>query len=484
MSYRKWILWGLLPLVSLAMHWHVFPMKIAGIHAWRQAETASNVQNFYQEDFNPLRPKVNHLDWPENGLKRMEFPVMQWAAAWLYQVFGEDIRLLRGLVFLLGLLSILGMYRLGAHLFKDEFLGLVAAWTMTFSPVFFYYSINPLPDNLALMAGIWGLVFFVRWHREGLTSDNITSAAFLMLAALAKLPFILFFGVPLGYAFVEFVRSRGKSLWRDKWVVIPAIIGLVPVFGWYLKVIPKWQGNGVVGGILNTEEGQFGQILQIFWQNLISTLPELLLNYGATALFLAGVVFMFRNKLRSKSLWPAFALMAAGLAAYYLFEINMISTVHDYYLLPFLPGLFLIVAYGAQQLWKMQKTWARTLVVLCLIVVPVTAALRTFPRWEKKGMVLDLLEYREELRNAVPASAVCLVGHDKSPHIYLYHLNKKGWNLDESNILPEQIDKYMDAGAEYLYSSSRVLEHHPLIQPLLKEKIRHIGVFQVWRIAR
>lgn len=69
------ILFVILPLLSFLLHIHIFPKELNGVHAWRQTETASNVINFAEKDFNITRPHVFSLEWPD-GLKRMEFPVM------------------------------------------------------------------------------------------------------------------------------------------------------------------------------------------------------------------------------------------------------------------------------------------------------------------------------------------------------------------------------------------------------------------------
>jgi len=211
-------------------------------------------------------------------------------------------------------------------------------------------------------------------------------------------------------------------------------------------------------------------------------LPELLLNYGSTPFFLVGVYFLYKNKAWKHALWGAFALLAGGVLFYYLFEINMISTVHDYYMFPFLPGLFLLVVYGLREVWKRPERWAKGFVYCAMLVLPLTAVLRTYPRWEKIGFTEDLIAYREELRNAVPSDALVLAGSDLSPHIYLYHLHKRGWHLAIEQMDGGRIDRCIEQGATFLYSDSRAMENHATLKDHLGEMIGEYGEFRVFRL--
>ncbi len=480
-SNRKWILWLGIPLLTFLLHIHIFPKELVGVHAWRQTETASNVVNFYERDFHPLHPQVHNLEWPE-GSKRMEFPIMQWIFAWGYFLFGENIWILRFLSFLIGLGTIFGIHRLTRHLFGDEFLALLAAWCFAFAPVFFYYTVNPLPDNFALMCGTWGIALFIKWYRKRDALDLWLSAGFLLMASLAKLPFILFYGLPFGYALVDTLRSRFKRTGQNILVALPGLLSLAFPAAWYLTVIPEWTGNGVIGGILHATPDEYLLLAKIFVKNIVSTLPELLINYASFPFLVAGIYYLFRNKARKQPLWWAFVIWGGAVGAYYLFELNMISTVHDYYLFPFLPGLFLIVVYGLREVWNWKSPWAQRFVLFAMVLLPLTAALRSYPRWKLKGFNQDLLTYREELRNAVPDDALVLTGSQLSPHIYLYHIHKRGWHLLKDGLNAERINNSIEQGAEYLYSDSREMESDPALREHVGELVKEYGTFRIYKL--
>src|SRR5665213_3459230 len=142
-----------IPLISFALHFHVFQMDLTGIHVWRQTETQTVINNFYRDDFNILNPRING-NADTDQLHRMEFPLMQWLVALFYKLFGPHIAVTRAVNFIIGLCSVYGMFYFCSNIFKNKGTAAICAWCFNFSPVFYYYTINPMPDNLALCCGI------------------------------------------------------------------------------------------------------------------------------------------------------------------------------------------------------------------------------------------------------------------------------------------------------------------------------------------
>src|SRR5690349_21283493 len=150
-------------LISFFMHLPHLQKEIVGVHAWRQTQTQSNIANFYEEDMNILNPRRNDRG-SGDGILRMEFPLMQWLIAATQKVVGTDILVTRVWLFLLGAVTVFGMRKVVSLLFDKPATGDLAAWAFAFSPGFFYYMINPLPDNMALCAGVWGIASFLQYR--------------------------------------------------------------------------------------------------------------------------------------------------------------------------------------------------------------------------------------------------------------------------------------------------------------------------------
>lgn len=261
-------------------------------------------------------------------------------------------------------------------------------------------------------------------------------------------------------------------------------IGLIPPLLWYAWVIPQWPKEGLIEGVFS-ENSSISSVFEILWVHLSSTLPELLLNYAAIPLFVAAWYFLGKEKKWMKESFLLMIIWALGVVSYFLYEINMIGTVHDYYLFPFMPMIFILVGFGG---WKMitgKNKYMKYLAILALLVVPVTCGLRMAGRWnpEKPGYNPDLLTYQTELRAAVPDDAQVIAGNDLSQFIVLYMIHKKGWVFDKNTLSEEKLVRAMDAGVEYLYSDSRRTESDPRINQYFEEMLYEGGSVKVFKLT-
>ena len=512
------MLYVFIPLLSLVMHLHVFRLDLVGYHVWRQTQTQTNIINFYEEDFNILNPRINNRG-EGNGIFRMEFPIMQWLFAIFYKIFGNHIIISRILTFLIGVFSVLGMYHLIKAIFDNEKMAVIGAWCFNFSPVFYYYTLNPLPDNFALCCGIWGLAFFFSWlalldkltlinghvsnHNLDRTvlsfsNKNLTGlkigrygllwlcGLMLSLATLAKLPFILFSIIVPVYCLSDLINNRFDTVKRNFIILITITLCLFPAFLWYIWVIPTWEGNGIVFGILAIDKTEILMLLDILQFNLISTLPELLINFGSVLFFIAGFYLIFRNRSYKNPYFPLLLFLGTTTIFYFLFEMNMIGKVHDYYMFPFLPPIFLVVCYGAWHLISSQNNFIKRFSIFLLCILPLLAFLRINHRWDPDtpGFNKDLLIYKQELRSAVAHSAKCVAGNDISSYIYLYYIDKKGWVFSNNDLNYNSLKEMINKGAEYLYSDSRKIDENIQLKKLLDQLILQKGTIKVYSLKK
>ncbi len=463
------------------MHFKHFQKDLISIHVWRQCETQTTIDNFYEEDFNILNPRQNKRG-NGDGIFRMEFPLIQWLIAGTYKIFGQKLIITRIIMFLTGLFTIAGIYELVKNIFTRKLPALIAAWTFSFSPVFYYYNINPIPDNFALCCSVWGLGFFFGWIRKGSVSHLIWSGVFLSLGTLSKLPFILYYTVPAMFFLQLIIRKQ----WNAKYLIDVLLVGLpllMPLV-WYLWVIPQWSGNPIVKGIFGAETS-LNTILDYLQHNLISTMPELLLGYGSFLFFIAGIWYIFRNKANQKNLFVVLLFCGIFILIYFIYEITAIAKIHDYYLFPFLPFLFILVGYGADNMIRSRASLIKYISYSIIIAVPFICHLRMQGRWnsDDPGFNKDLLDYKQELRDAVPENALCIVGNDESSRIFLYYIHKKGWVLNCNNVCSPDFKEMIDKGAEYLYSDSRSLDEDPRIKPHLNALVSEHGSIKVFSLV-
>jgi 4-amino-4-deoxy-L-arabinose transferase-like glycosyltransferase len=392
---------------------------------------------------------------------------MQWGFAWFYKWFGPQLSIVRILTFFVSMLGVIGFYRLLRWYELPKNISALGAWCFTWSPLMFYYSVNPLPDNLALCFAIWSLGFLKR-HQQSKSSRSLAAFAILLaLSSAVKLPFILF-----GAGYIPVFIQNLKQPDRRKLLIQPLIVlaNLLPAAAWYLWVIPQWENTALIGGVSAESSFNYQEAMENIWGVLHSQLPELFINYGSVLFFLIGIGVFFQSKQRFKKY--AFELMMLiAVIGFYLHEVNMIGTQHDYYLFPFIPLIFLIVTAGMKEILGSRQKWLNYLGVVALIILPMTSYLRSVGRWEPMGIEKPLLIHKKELRTLTPDNALVIVGNDPSTHIYLYHLGKKGWTFEQNWLTAEQLESHINSGAKYLYSNAEFVQKEPSIDQFLEEPI-------------
>jgi hypothetical protein len=463
-------------LISTFMHWPHFGKELISIHAWRQTQTQSTINSFYEEDMNIFNPKRNNRG-NGDGHFRMEFPLMQWLVAGLYQIFGNHLIITRLFMFVVGLFSVFGMYKLLEALFRNSVLALMGAWAFNFSPSFYYYTINPLPDNFSLCFAIWGTACFFQWFNHKRTSILFLSSLCFSISALCKLPFIIYFIIP--FVGVLLASKHQPKQQTFKLLVVGNLLAILPI-SWYVMVIPTWETNPVVHDMFD-----YKQSLHILWSylehNIISVLPELLLNYASVPFFLLGFYYLYQRKAhKNKRFAPIIGLCVLAVL-YYLLEFHAIATIHDYYLFPFYPLLFMLVAYGAFHLYLSQhKAWKYVCYFL-LALAPITCYLRMQVRWNEAspGFNKDLLEYKTQLRNAVDNNALVVAGNDISQFIFFYYIDKKGWSFNEDALSFDALNDMINKGAQYLYTDSEHIYNNTALAPLYKQEVAQYGSIKV-----
>ena len=469
-----------IPLLSTLMHLRVFPMDLISVHVWRQTQTQTNVVNFYEEDFNIMNPRRNNRE-DKDGIYRMEFPIMQWLFAGVYKVFGNHLIITRILTFIISLVSIWGFYCLLKSLFDNKKIALIGAWALNFSPAFYYYAVSPLPDNFALCCGIWAVAVFLKSLPDANWKATILSAFLMSLSMAAKLPFILFYAVPFAF-YIQKIFQK-KLVTNDVFKGLVWVGLFVPTLFWYLWVIPTWQGNGIVAGMLDLANSPM-ELFDILRHNLISTLPELLLNIGAVPFFIAGFYFIKKRKAYQHQLFFPMLFWSFLTLLYFIFELNMIGKVHDYYLFPFYPLLFIIVAYGAFHLMKIKN--GQKIVLFILMILPIFAFARIQHRWntDEPRFNKNLLQYKTELQAISKKDDLILVGNDASYAIFFYHLDRKGWVFAEDKLTPKRLEKMIQKGAKYFYCDSRKVDENPIFQPYLNDLVYEAGTIRVYRLTK
>jgi len=115
----------------------------------------------------------------------------------------------------------------------------------------------------------------------------------------------------------------------------------------------------------------------------------------------------------------------------YLFlQFIPIGRVHDYYMMPLLPWLYIFVAFGVHFVNKFE--WGKYFVALFILWGIIYTPKNAEEKWsiEQSYFNKDIYVHDDDLKNAVPNDAHCIILNDISSHIFSYKIDKMGYVFD------------------------------------------------------
>lgn len=459
-------------------------------HTWRQSTTLAVASNYYNENMNLLLPRLDHRD-ATNGVTGMHFPLYEWVVANIYQVTGEAFYVHRLVSFVFYCAGTWGIFELLLLLFSGNVAALVGAFTYLWSPELFFNGFIGLPDTAALPFVVWALYFFSRWFllwKQGISANRWLwiSALLFCTGGLIKLQYL-----GAGLFAVGLLWPYRKEFFQRKNAVLLAVfatVSVVPVLAWYSysKQLIARSGLADIGLELKPAESlQAG--LRILTRNITGDLPETLLNWVGTLFFIAGITWFIQNKKWKSPFFPAFLFFSVGYAFYHLLELRVLQH-HQYYMMPYFPVLCAVAGFGGK--WLLEKKKTGLLVILLAGQVVVCCARILPSRFANTNKMIPeefyIKEKREALQQLVPDTAKVITGPDESATIYLFYVNKTGWNFYRTGMLWEAeknsrpyLENAIRQGCRYLYTSDTTLPRQPQLQPYVLRETGRVGNFTV-----
>jgi len=463
--------------LSYVQHSPSIKLDIQGIHTWRQSQTMWNIRNFVRYDNNILNPRINRFNVGKDNILRYEFPLMQWGIAQLQKLFGEEIAIVRKSVFTIGILSIFTIFFITYLIFNNWLTATFSAILFQYSPVFYYYTINPIPDNLALAFGLIYILFIIK-HRKSNRIRHLTiSSIALMLSTMCKLPYLMFSIISIFFFIKDVYEAKKISPRLYKYALIQAAI-LIPAFCWYIWVIPGWVGNPILTGQLN-EGFILSEYFYIAKYHLVKMFPHILLSIPIWILLVIGFINLYCKWKNYK--W-VFALIT--ITFFYLFvEFKPIGVVHDYYMLPFLPWLFIIISFGVDRV--NQSRYGYILMIILCIWSSIYTSTKTKNKWSIQYSYFnpDVFTYSENLKNAIPDNEKCIILNDISGYIFSYRIDKMGYVFNNDYLPISWIDDMVkNYDIKYMYSDSRKIDESEQFQDYLDTLILRKGSIKLIKL--
>ena len=337
--------WWLLIFVGAAILWSIDIGRPVDLPGWHEFDYSSIARNFVREGNNILYPRI---DWRGSGpgFTEMEFPVIPWLMALLYQPFGIH-EIIGRIISLLAMLSALWIFRGLALKVLPEAAAFVAALFFVVSHEISAVATAIQPESAMLLFYLLAAYYFVDWYESKHWLSYALALVSFAVAILVKSPaahLAIFF-------FIWALVNDDLKAFRRPSLYLFALLSFAPALLWYAHASSLWHQFHNSMGVSNEDHWLGLDLLRRpkVIANLISI--DLIFVFGIGGLLAAAAAILI-NKFNSAV--NRLALSWCLAVAIYLIVILRTSGGYwaAYYHVVAVPPLALLFAAGVYQIQK------------------------------------------------------------------------------------------------------------------------------------
>lgn len=426
---------------------------LADWHSFRQADTASVAREYVKHGINLLEPKYQDLSniqsGQENpkGYRMVEFPLISGFVASLYRVVPQlqlyELHVVYRLITILfSLLSAFLLYQIVKKL-ESPFTGLLTAAVFLFLPYSIFYSRAILPETPMITFSLLAIFFGLRFIDKQQLGDGILLCASSAIALLLK-PVAVFLIFPL----IPYALSRRgfKALINPAHLII-ALLAVIPLFWWRRWITNYPAGIPDAEWLLNSNDIRFKGAF--FYWIFADRIGRLILGYWGTALVALGLLVKKKSNL-------IIFLTLSTLVYLVIFATGNVQ--HDYYQIPIIPIIAILIAYGIQwlltnQVFSKLSSWICLVTCLLFLVSFSWYHVRAYYGINNSAIV----SAGKAVDTLTPPDALIIAPY-MGDTAFLYQTNRRGWPIGFN------IEDRIKAGATYYVSVNNDDETRELIQ--------------------
>lgn len=310
------------------------PLEVS--HNWRQTTVAMVARNFFEKNSNIFYPRLD-IGGDKTGITGMEFPVLNYLIYLISLLFGFEDWYGRLINLMVSSFGIYFFYKLIKKYFDEE-IAFFSAIILLFS-IWFVFSRKIMPDTFSVSLVIISIYYGTNYFDKKRVTDLILYSLFCLLGVLSKLP--------AGYLLVVFLLLLLNPNYKLSKKIIFSIISmilLIPISIWYFYWVPHlnqvfdfshfYMGTSLFNGFKELQTHQFETLIKFF---------DNALKYIGFLFFIIGLYFAF--KLQSKKTIYIFGLLSFSFLIIML-KAGFAFHHHNYYIIPFVPVMAFISAYG------------------------------------------------------------------------------------------------------------------------------------------
>lgn len=410
--------------LSIVLRFFYFGEALDSPHTWRQSDTANYIHDFYHNGIDLFHPSVCWMGGHQTTI--LEFPLPEAIVAGCYHVFGES-HLVARFIFLFFFLGCSWAFFRFVRLFYELETARISTLIFVYAPLALFYSRAIHIDFFALGTALLTGVYFTLGYRQEKWQ----------LIALGSLMATFTFLIKVPYALVVIPVIIGVIFQEKNWTFVWKTIGLVvfPVlvfWGWQ-----KWTffiNNSapdldyVIGYRKMIDNGHwyFGSWEQRSnwdnWQTIVDRLRFEILGWTGIIFLGVGLFVSFKKR----HLIPLLSLV--GVLIYWAIFFNL-NLIHNYYQIPFLVPLAILVGSGISYLHQFfpKYQWIPTTVVLVFAIRSGVYAEQNY--YQIQHHQIEIGEY---IRQKTVPSDLIIINYgnidNKCPN-YLYRARRNGWHV-------------------------------------------------------
>ncbi len=468
-------------------YFDIFHYAPYGIHRWRQCDSHSFVQNYYNNGMEFFNLRLHHIIGDSGYGSASEFPILYYLAAAFWKLFQPHDSALRLVNFFFLATGLFSLSRLTFNITKDAFYALLVPLFMMSSPVIAFYGFNYLPNAPALGMTFTATYFFYLFYKTENRKWLIGSWLLFLLAGLVKItvliPYITILVIFLleKLNWVQF-KSEGK-IFRKGWLNLPFLISIFAIIGYWVFWVKNYNVVNKCSIFITKTKPIWSlvepQITQTWHWVIHDGAPQYF--HFSIRYFVFGMAFIFLFFMRKKmprllynfNLFIFLGVLGAFLVFYRQF------LFHDYYaieMMVFPATIFVSFFFMIKNKFpKIGNHWATRITLLAFLFFNLNYAHQQIEKRYEEQYIFsknydastykkqEAQTYLKSLGIEFPEKIISIP--DVSPNFTLNYFNLMGWTefaIHPQPFEPWVLGSFIDMGAQYLIiSDKKYLDHEP-----------------------
>jgi dolichyl-phosphate-mannose-protein mannosyltransferase len=465
------------------------------IHAWTQSERYAIALQFLNNKFDILHPATFNLQTVE-GITRMDLPLNEFIVALIMKLLGTTSpAIFRIYTLCAGITGVVFLYMLTKRITGSEIKSWLAAAFVFFAPVFTYYQTGFIPCVPAI-SFVFAAYYYLHCYKHTQSRRHFYACLlFFLLAAMIRLPFLIFlfaFCIQQGFMFIQ---KRKLILFELTGFVIVFLIFIIYYF--HNVHIGKIYGNMFLDKFLPASS--FSMLLEIIRQMYNHWMLQYFTVWHYIILAIAVVSAFMRyrkqKELTDKPVWFSLLIVGCGELIYFLLMSSQYFD-HDYYFLDtlFLPVVLLFVLCLDAVPEKNNRLIFISFVVVCIMFMFGDSRSEQLARYRSKPDDRgEITRYNfsgsEQYLDSIGVSkdAKILVIESYSTNIPLYMMNRRGYTVYQTNRDNAEYalfhTKWDFVVIQDVFLFSDVLRYYPVVSAVL-EPVSGNGKITVYKRSK